>query len=219
MSDKKTQLEEIEKNVKICQKCRLCKFARNAVPGEGNINADIVFVGEAPGEVEDATGKPFVGRAGKLLESLLSEIGLKRTDVWIGNIIKHRPPENRDPFPDEIEACQSYLIMQLKIIAPKLIVTLGRFSMNHFYKEGKISRDHGQLYRTSEYNVFPVYHPAAALRNPDMAMALKKDFVKIPEVLGKIKDGSLLRKSGVFTNAGNTNNNNLQPKGQLGLGF
>ena len=213
MSEKEALLENIEKNIKVCQKCRLCKYAKNAVPGEGNINAEMAFVGEAPGEVEDATGRPFVGRAGKLLESLLSEIGLKRTDVWIGNIIKHRPPENRDPFPDEIEACQPYLNMQLKIIAPKLIVTLGRFSMNHFYKDGKISRDHGHIFRSQGYNIFPVYHPAAALRNPEMAMALKKDFVKIPEVLDKVKNN----KIDMYTEANNQNSKNLKPKGQLGL--
>lgn len=186
--DKKALLEQIAANVKICQKCRLCQTAKNAVPGEGNIDSEIVFIGEAPGETEDLTGRPFVGRAGKLLESLLSKINLKREDVWIGNIIKHRPPQNRDPFPDEIAACKDYLTMQLKIMNPKLVITLGRFAMSYFYSAGKISADHGRLIRLSPYNVFPLYHPAAALRNPDMARALGADFMRIPEVLAKVKN-------------------------------
>lgn len=176
-------MEQIENNVKRCQKCRLCKTATNAVPGEGDIDSEIVFVGEAPGATEDATGRPFVGRAGKLLESLLKEIGYERKDVWIGNIIKHRPPENRDPLPDEIVSCQPYLTLQLQTIKPKLIVTLGRFSMNYFYPEGRITRDHGRLIKLGEYMVYPVYHPAAALRSVEMAKTLREDFLKIPNVL------------------------------------
>jgi len=185
--DKKALLDDIEKNVKVCQKCRLCKTAKNAVPGEGNVDSEIAFIGEAPGATEDETGRPFVGRAGKLLEVLLAQINLKRSDVWIGNVIKHRPPENRDPLPDEIAACMPHLTMQLNIIKPKIIVTLGRYAMNYFYKDGKISRDHGRAIKTESYVVFPVYHPAAALRNPEMAKALKADFLKIPEVVEKSK--------------------------------
>lgn len=185
--DKKELLAQIEQQVKVCQKCRLYKTATHGVPGEGNIDTEIVFVGEAPGETEDKTGRPFVGRAGKLLEILLGQIGLQRQDVWIGNIVKHRPPENRDPLPDEIAACEAYLTMQLKAIKPLLVVTLGRFAMNYFYKDGKISRDHGRLIKINDYTVYPVYHPAAALRNPEMAKVLKQDFLKIPELLREIK--------------------------------
>lgn len=185
--DKKSQLDQIQKNILICRKCRLCEQAKNAVPGEGNIDSEIIFIGEAPGQNEDETGRPFVGRAGKLLEALLKEIGYTREQVWIGNIIKHRPPENRDPLPDEIEACKSYLSMQLKIINPKLVITLGRFSMNYFYPDGKISRDRGHVVSVSGYNVYPVYHPAAALRNPDMARGLREDFLRIPSVLVQVK--------------------------------
>ncbi|HLC93848.1 MAG TPA: uracil-DNA glycosylase [Patescibacteria group bacterium] len=210
--DKKAVLEQIERNIKTCQKCRLCKTARNGVPGEGNINSEIVFIGEAPGETEDATGRPFVGRAGRLLEVLLKEIGYKREDVWIGNIIKHRPPENRDPLPDEIAACEPYLGMQLKAINPLLVVTLGRFAMNYFYKDGKISRDHGRMIRLAEFAVFPVYHPAAALRNPEMGGVLKQDFLRIPETLTKIREGYET-----------TNGNEKQAPGendnQIGLGL
>jgi len=181
--NKKALLEQLQKNVKNCKKCNLCKTAKNPVPGEGNINAELVFVGEAPGATEDATGRPFVGRAGKLLEALLNEIGYKREDVWIGNIIKHRPPQNRDPLPNEIAACSPYLTMQLKAINPKLIVTLGRFAMYHFHKSGKISLDHGTPIKLGDFVIFPVYHPAAALRNPTFAQALRVDFGKIPGIL------------------------------------
>lgn len=186
--DRSKVISQVENNVKMCQKCRLCKTAKNPVPGEGNIFSELVFIGEAPGQTEDETGRPFVGRAGKLLELLLKKIGYERKDVWIGNIIKHRPPENRDPLPDEISACKPYLSLQLEVISPKLIVTLGRFSMSYFYPDGKISRDRGRLLKVGSYNVYPVYHPAAALRNPSMAQVLTQDFMKIPEVLKRISD-------------------------------
>ena len=186
--NKKAIIQQVEKNVLTCKKCRLCEQAKNGVPGEGNIDSEIVFIGEAPGAKEDETGRPFVGRAGKLLESLLSEVGRKREDVWIGNIIKHRPPKNRDPLPDEILACQPYLKLQLEAIQPKLIVTLGRFAMNYFYKEGKITRDHGTLKKVDQYYIYPVYHPAAALRNGNFAAVLKSDFIKIPKVLQFIEE-------------------------------
>lgn len=182
-------LHEIAERVKVCQKCRLCEYAQNAVPGEGNINSEIVFIGEAPGATEDATGRPFVGRAGRVVEKLLSKINLDRSDVWIGNIVKHRPPENRDPLPDEIAACQPYLKAQLKIIAPKIVITLGRFAMNHFYPEGKISRDHGMLIKVDTMYVFPLYHPAAALRNSQHMLALENDFLKIPGLLRDLREG------------------------------
>lgn len=185
--NKKSVLNQVEKNVKHCKKCRLYKKAHKAVPGEGDINAEIVFIGEAPGANEDKTGRPFVGRAGNLLEKLLKEIGYSREDVWIGNIIKHRPPSNRDPLADEITACQPYLKLQLKAINPELVVTLGRFAMNYFYKEGKISKDRGQLKKIGDLYVYPVYHPAAGLRNGNFARALREDFLEIPKVLEYIK--------------------------------
>ena len=192
MNDKQQRMNQIEKNVKSCQKCRLYEEAKNGVPGEGNVAAEIVFIGEAPGAYEDETGRPFVGRAGKLLEVSLQEIGLSRSDVWIGNIIKHRPPGNRDPLPDEIKSCAPYLMLQLELISPKLIVTLGRFAMNFFYKEGKISRDKGRLIRVGEYNVYPVYHPAAGLRSSSMMVDFKSDFLRIPEILKIIKEGKFV---------------------------
>src|SRR3989338_2728789 len=131
-------LKQIGKAVKTCKKCRLCKGATNSVPGEGSSNSQIVFIGEAPGFNEDKLGRPFVGRAGQLLDEMLKSIGLKREDVWIGNIIKHRPPDNRVPMPDEVRACSPYLDAQLKALNPKLIVALGKFALEFFDKDGKI---------------------------------------------------------------------------------
>jgi DNA polymerase len=190
ISNKKERLEQLEATIKACRKCRLCETATNAVPGEGNFNAELVFVGEAPGAQEDLTGRPFVGRAGKLLDKMLEQIGMHRSDVWIGNIVKHRPPENRDPLPDEVTACSPYLAMQLEIIKPKLVVTLGRYALYHFYADGKITRDHGNIINVGNYNVYPVYHPAAALRNPAFAKALVEDFKQIPNLLAGVKNSN-----------------------------
>jgi DNA polymerase len=188
--NKQELMEQVEKNVVNCKKCRLYEQANKAVPGEGDTNSPLVFIGEAPGANEDKTGRPFVGRAGNLLEQLLEKIGYSREQVWIGNIIKHRPPGNRDPNPDEIKACAPYLSLQLKTMDPKLIVTLGRFAMYYFYKEGTISKNRGNLIKTSLYNIYPVYHPAAGLRNSGMKRALEEDFMKIPAVLESIEQGS-----------------------------
>lgn len=200
LKSKKETLEDLEKVIRNCTKCKLCETAKNAVPGEGNFESEIVFIGEAPGATEDETGKPFVGRAGKLLEALLSKIELKRSDVWIGNVIKHRPPNNRDPLPLEIAACEGYLTKQLEVINPKLVVTLGRFAMNYFYKEGKITQDHGRLIKTSKYHIYPVYHPAAALRNTSFAKVLAHDFSKIPKALTEVKSLKNLEKTDIKTN-------------------
>jgi uracil-DNA glycosylase family 4 len=210
MQDKEKILKQIEAAVKICRKCRLCETAKNAVPGEGNINSKIVFVGEAPGANEDATGRPFVGRAGALLEKALAKINLKREDVWIGNIVKHRPPENRDPLPDEIAACKGYLEMQLKAIKPVLVITLGRYSMNHFFAEGKISRDRGTLIKMKDFYVYPVYHPAAALRNPEMMKGFVQDFMRIPQMLEQAE--KTMNEKNMYT----INNNGLKEP-QMGL--
>ena len=214
--DKAFLLREVEKSIKMCEKCRLCKTAKNPVPGEGNPDSEIVFIGEAPGETEDLTGRPFVGRAGRLLETLLAKIGYKREDVWIGNIIKHRPPQNRDPLPDEVLACKAYLTEQLKTMSPKLIVTLGRFALSYFYSDGKISRDKGSLVATARFPVFPVYHPAAALRSPQMARALEEDFLKIPGVLKSLKEGKIYLMKADSQVDGRRVDSSL-PEGQQGL--
>lgn len=169
--------------------CRLHKGRIQAVPGFGNPNAKLAFIGEAPGKKEDEEGLPFIGQSGKLLDFMLSEINMERKDVWIGNIIKCRPPENRDPFPDEIETCKPYLTKQIELLNPKVIATLGRFSMNYFLPEAKISLVHGQPQKLklsgNSFILYPLYHPAAGLRNGKMKKALLEDFLKLPKLLNK----------------------------------
>src|SRR3990167_6434966 len=155
----------------------------NLIFGEGNPNCDVLFIGEAPGAVEDQQIRPFVGRSGQLLRKHIRELGWKEEDVYITNIVKRRPPENRDPLPEEITAYKPYLTRQIEIINPKIIVPLGRFSMNYFLPDAKISRDQGKLFQTREYSILPMLHPAAALRgNENMAMFVET-FKKLPKVL------------------------------------
>lgn len=186
-ANKSQQLDYIAKLVKDCQKCPLYKNATNPVPGSGNPETKIVFVGEAPGFFEDQQGKPFVGNSGKLLDKLLTSINLKREDVFICNILKHRPPENRDPEPQEIKVCTPYLKAQLKILKPKLIITLGRFAMNYFFPDVFISSVRGQIKNLNweglDLTIIPVYHPSAALRNGAMLTALQDDFKTIENFL------------------------------------
>lgn len=155
----------------------------NLVFGEGNVDCLVMFIGEAPGVNEDRLRRPFVGRGGQLLDDMIRGLGWKREDVYITNIVKRRPPENRDPLPAEIEAYKPYLTRQIEIIDPKLIVTLGRFSMNYFLPGAKITRDHGRPLNVDGRTIFPVYHPAAALRSTQMMEVLRGDFKKIPSVL------------------------------------
>lgn len=181
--DNKAQIESLSREISACIKCALCKSATQAVPGSGNPNAEIVFIGEAPGFYEDLQGLPFVGRSGKLLDFLLGQIKLNRSDVWIGNIIKHRPPDNRDPSLEEIAICKDFLARQLEIINPKVIVTLGRFSMNYFLPNTTISMSHGKPHQLDKFIVYPLYHPAAGLRNPAIKRQLIEDFLKIPDII------------------------------------
>jgi len=155
----------------------------NLVFGEGSPKAELLFVGEAPGAKEDELVRPFVGRSGQLLRSLIRAEGWKEEEVYITNIVKRRPPENRDPLPEEIEAYKPYLTRQIRALNPKVIVTLGRFSMNYFLPEAKISRDHGKVIKFGERILLPVYHPAAALRSTSMRAELEKDFKKIRALL------------------------------------
>jgi len=165
----------------------LAKTATNIVPGEGNPNADIVFIGEAPGRNEDLTGKPFIGAAGKLLNQLLEGIGLKRDDVFITSIVKFRPPNNRDPKPSEKEESWPYLLRQLRVIQPKLVVTLGRHSMGYFVPNQTIAQVHGKLVEGGEWPVLPVYHPAAALYNRTTLAVLQEDFAALAVTLKKLE--------------------------------
>lgn len=174
--------------------CTLKEQATQAVPGDGSAEADIMFIGEAPGKNEDLQGVPFVGAAGKFLSEMLATIDLKREDIYITNVVKYRPPNNRDPLPEEIAACMPWLHEQIKIIQPKVIVTLGRHAMEHFIPGKKISEVHGQAFRRTfddigEQVFFSLYHPAAALYNGGMRQTLIADFKKIPKVIAKIKAG------------------------------
>jgi len=173
------------------KKMSLGQMATNAVPGEGNPNAEVLFIGEAPGKAEDEQGKPFVGAAGKFLTELIKSIGWTREDVFIANLIKHRPPDNRDPMPQELAEYTPWLDKQIEIIEPKLIVTLGRYSMAYLLGEGlTISQVHGQPKRNSHNQVvIPMYHPAAALYRGDLRPVLKADWQKIIKVLKLIDEG------------------------------
>jgi len=186
--DKDESISLLADEVKACQKCPLYKFAKNPVPGSGSVNCEVIFVGEGPGEKEDEQGLPFVGSAGKLLDELLESIGLKRADVYIANIVKHRPPGNRDPKPEEVEACWPYLLRQIEIIKPKLIVCLGRHSLGRFLPTiGPISSVHGRCFKKSNQHFMALYHPAVALYNGSYRKTLFEDFKKIKIALKKIK--------------------------------
>lgn len=176
--DRQSLLTKLEKQIQDCKKCGLWEGTIQAVPGEGNPEADIFFIGEGPGFHEDKLGRPFVGRAGKLLDKLIELVGLTRDSVYIGNVIKHRPPENRDPSASEISACNYWLDQQLEIIKPKVVVTLGRFSMAKFLPNVKISEVHGNPARVKNLVVVPMYHPAAALRRGEILNRIKDDFQK-----------------------------------------
>lgn len=187
LEQKKEKLEELAKQINTCQLCPLYKGTTNSVPGEGNPNADILFIGEGPGKKEDELGRPFVGAAGKLLEALLQHIGLTRNDVFIANVVKHRPPGNRDPLPEEVAACWPYLQKQVEIIAPKIIVLLGRHSLARFLPELAIGKAHGKPYRKGNLVYYPMYHPAAALYNGSLRETMFHDAARIPVILKKIK--------------------------------
>jgi len=190
--DKTEELRRIHKKwFEKCQ-CGLKKTATQPVPGDGNPNTEIVFIGEAPGKSEDEQGVPFVGAAGKFLAEMLESIKLKREEIYITNIVKYRPPNNRDPLPEEKDTCRDWLLEELNFIKPKLIVFLGRHSMNDFFPLEKISAIHGKLlikkFNKIETKYFlPLYHPAAALYNGGMRETLSKDFVKIPKFLKEIE--------------------------------
>ena len=194
-SNKKKQLEELTNKMLACQKCVLRRTCSQVVPGAGPFDAEIMFIGEGPGKEEDKQGIPFVGAAGKFLNEMLEIISLKREDVYIANVVKCRPPENRDPLPEEAEACWSWLVEQIKTINPKIIVTLGRHSMERFLPGQKISQSHGKVMRRNMDNLgirtfYTLYHPAAALYNGGMREVLKKDFRRIPKVLEAVEKNS-----------------------------
>lgn len=180
------ELDQVIQQIRHCQRCRLTKGATLAVPGEGPAHAAIMFVGEAPGFHEDQQGRPFVGAAGQFLDELLASINLARKDVYITNVIKHRPPGNREPMPDELAACRPWLDQQIELIKPKLIVTLGRFSMQLAFSGVSISRVHGTPKRVGDIVYYPMFHPAAALHQPRYRTLVEQDMKRIPQILADL---------------------------------
>lgn len=181
------ELELIAREISACTACALARTRHRTVPGSGSPGAEIMFIGEAPGYHEDQQGKPFVGPAGQFLEELLASIGLKREDVFIANVVKCRPPNNRDPQPEEIAACDHFLRRQIAAIRPKIVVTLGRFSMAKFFPGETISRIHGRPRRQGDVIYFPLYHPAAALHQPALRRTIEEDFKKLPELIASLQ--------------------------------
>ncbi len=186
-TEKRKALAAVAKRVAGCRDCGLCAGRTNAVPGEGNADADIMFIGEGPGFYEDQQGRPFVGASGKFLDELLAGIGLDRRKVFIANVVKCRPPQNRDPQPDEIEACDKYMQEQIGIIDPKVVVTLGRHSMQRYFPGEAISRVHGQPRRKDDRIIVPMYHPAAALHQGSLRKTIEADFARLPDFLARIE--------------------------------
>ena len=183
-------LTELYKEIGVCRRCDLYKTATRAVPGEGPEDARIMFIGEGPGRNEDLQGRPFVGAAGKFLDQLINSIGLKREQVYITNVVKHRPPENRDPLPSEIAACSIWLDRQIEIINPRIIVTLGRHSMARYFPNKSISKIHGTYEKRNGVIYFAMYHPAAALHQEKLRQEIERDMLKIGDLLVELKDPS-----------------------------
>ncbi len=189
MSDEE-ELEKLAKQIVVCTKCELHRSRKKAVPGEGPTHAEIMFIGEGPGFHENEQGRPFVGAAGQFLDQLLQQAGVTRRDVWITNVVKCRPPGNRDPLPEEIEICAgNYLQRQIEIVNPSIIVTLGRFSMGLFFKAAKITQIHGQMRKVGDRYMIAMYHPAAALHQMSLKPAIMADFAKLPELLKQARAG------------------------------
>jgi len=181
-------LEQIAAEVRACQRCPLAQGRTHAVPGEGPAIAKVMFIGEGPGFHEDMQGRPFVGASGHYLEELLASIGFDRRQVYITNVIKCRPPNNRDPEPAELAACRSYLDRQIELIKPWVIVTLGRFSMERYFPGQSISRIHGRPKRVGDVFYLPMFHPAAALRNQEWRQEMAQDIRRIPDLLAELEE-------------------------------
>lgn len=194
LEEKIKKMAEVKEEVRNCRKCELCKTRNEPVVGEGSLEAKVVFIGEGPGFNEDQTGRPFCGKAGDVLDKLLESIGLERGEIYITNVVKCRPPGNRDPKEEEIKACSRYLDRQIEIIKPKVIATLGRYSMAYVFKKFRlgdklqpISRIHGQVFSAgdlfSSVTIIPLYHPAVVTYNSNMMGVLKKDFAVLKKFL------------------------------------
>lgn len=183
-------LTDLNKEIALCRECEIAKTRTKSVPGEGAENAEIMFIGEAPGWHEDQQGRPFVGPAGQFLDELLASIHLKRSQVFIANVIKCRPPGNRDPLPTEVANCQKWLEHQIKLISPKIIVTLGRYSMAKFFPGKNISKIHGTAHTENGIIYFAMYHPAAALHKGNLRQIIQQDSLKLPSLLAQTKENS-----------------------------
>lgn len=186
--EKEDELAKLNSAMAAACSCELRHSAKNVVPGVGSADADILFIGEAPGKKEDETGEPFVGAAGKFLNEMLESVGLSRSDIYITNVVKYRPPNNRDPLPEEVAACWPWLRAQVELIDPKIIILLGRHALDRFVPGKRISSEHGKAFRRNVPNLgtyvfYALYHPAAALYNGSMRETLMKDFAKIPKIL------------------------------------
>ena len=198
MAQVETSMKELEAEVRTCQLCRLAKTRTKAVPGEGNVRTEVMFIGEGPGYHEDKQGRPFVGAAGQFLNELLGLAGLSRESVYIANVVKCRPPNNRDPMPDEISACAPYLARQIAIINPRIIVTLGRYSMAQFFPGERISQIHGTARMIDGRMCVAMYHPAAGLHQASLADVIRSDFRKLPVF---IEQSHLMSKPAVEADA------------------
>ncbi len=193
LAEKERRLKEIAQEVENCKGCALHFSRKRAVPGEGPANAEVIFIGEAPGFHENEQGRPFVGAAGSFLEELFASAGLKRGQVFITNVVKSRPPNNRDPLPDELAACAPFLLRQIEVINPLVIVTLGRYSMAHFMPGAKISAAHGKAHWVGDRLVVAMYHPAAALHQPGLKPTLLHDFSQLPVFIEQARKAAAAR--------------------------
>jgi uracil-DNA glycosylase family 4 len=181
-------LAQLCDEIAACRDCELAKSRTKVVPGEGAEDAELLFIGEAPGWHEDQQGRPFVGPAGQFLDELLSSINLKREDVYIANVIKCRPPQNRDPLPSEIENCRKWLDRQIEIIQPRMIITLGRYSLMRYFPNESIGKIHGKARKLQDVVYYPMYHPAAALHQGSLRRTIEADMLRIPQVLAQAQD-------------------------------
>jgi DNA polymerase len=181
-------LARLCEEIAACRDCELAKHRTRVVPGEGAEDADLLFIGEAPGWHEDQQGRPFVGPAGQFLDQLLGSIGLQREDVYIANVIKCRPPQNREPLPAEIESCRKWLDRQVEMIQPQIIVTLGRYSLARYFPNDSIGKVHGKPRRLAGVIYYPMYHPAAALHQGSLRRIIETDMLRIPQILAQGKN-------------------------------
>jgi DNA polymerase len=181
-------LAQLCEEIIACRDCELAKYRTKVVPGEGAEDADLLFIGEAPGWHEDQQGRPFIGPAGQFLDQLLASIGLRREEVYIANVIKCRPPQNRDPLPEEIQNCSKWLDRQIEIIQPQMIITLGRYSLARYFPNESIGKIHGKPRKSEGVIYYPMYHPAAALHQGSLRRTIETDMLRIPQILAQGKD-------------------------------